>query len=219
MLCPAAPIHEATYPDITTIAAQIGTNAHKWAEDVLTGAVPFSAVPEQYQAIESYISYVQALQASYANKVYIEQRVTIPCLRGHGTIDTLAIKPDEAEIVDLKFGRVPVDTKDNYQLILYAIGYLSRGLHEQLGIHRVKISIIQPNSLNGVTYAFKIYTIAELLAWNEVIKRQADIIFDMVSTKEYKYHAGDNCTWCNHRYNCAEYHGMVLSNHSEAFGF
>jgi len=219
MRCPAAPICESMYPDIQTEAARIGTNAHKWAEEVLTGVLSFNDVPFEYRAIEAYVAYVQELQASCLNEVYIEQRVTIPCIRGWGTIDTLVIRPQEAEIIDLKYGRIPVGIDNNCQLILYALGYLSRGIHEGLDIHKVKLTIIQPNSSDGVTYRSKTYSVAELMAMQNYFKSQADKIFEMRETGILEYLSGEQCTWCRHRYNCKECGDYLTGYHSHMFGF
>lgn len=100
--------------------------------------------------VDEYVSYcMETYHALVAQdpqaKMYIEQRLDFSRFvpEGFGTGDCVIIANNTMCIIDLKFGKgVPVDPKDNPQLMLYAIGAL-----EDLGfmydINRVVLTIAQ----------------------------------------------------------------------------
>ena len=73
----------------------------------------------------------------------IEERVSMEEISEHiwGTADAILIGEKELEIIDLKSGKFPVDVENNTQLLIYALGALSRYGNEDTV---VTMTIVQP---------------------------------------------------------------------------
>lgn len=140
-----------------------GTEAHDWADKVLTGKVPIQEVPEDFRNhLEGYINHCAAIADNALGchgKVYNE--ATVPLFyrpKDKGTLDFAAIVPPETitefphgkiDFVDLKYGAgVPVSAKENDQLIIYLlslVGFLE--IDEMQEFHDetpVSLAIYQP---------------------------------------------------------------------------
>lgn len=119
-----------------------GTEAHDWAEKVLTGKAPIEEVPEDFRIhLEGYISHCKAIaERAHAagGKVYNEASVPLfyrP--QDTGTLDFAAVTPPgvtggpggeecptpaQIDFVDLKYGvGVKVPAEDNDQLVIYLL--------------------------------------------------------------------------------------------------
>ena len=70
-------------------------------------------------------------------------------IEGTGIADCILISGDLIQVIDFKYGKgVPVSADHNPQLMLYALGAYE-GCRLLYGIHRVKLSIVQPR-LNNI---------------------------------------------------------------------
>ena len=112
-----------------------GTLAHEIAaealqHDLLVETDEFKG--DDLDAINSYIDYVSWLSNEDDDAVlFIETKAAIPSVHDecYGTIDAAIISDDQMHVIDLKFGRqVPVDAKENLQMIMYASGMLDDDL-------------------------------------------------------------------------------------------
>ncbi len=92
-----------------------------------------------------------------------------------GTADVLILSPGKLVVGDLKGGYVYVDVEDNYQLLIYAIGAISKlafhTLVKKYGIKEVSLVIWQPRS--GGTKKIEM-TIDEVLDYKPFFKRAAE---------------------------------------------
>lgn len=119
----------------STDYADEGTEAHDWANKVLTGEIPIQEVPEEFRLyLEGYINHcagIADMARASGGKVYHE--ATAPLFyrpQDKGTLDFAAITLTEngkrIDFVDLKYGvGVPVSAMGNDQLIIYLLSLVS----------------------------------------------------------------------------------------------
>ena len=115
---------------------------------------------------------------------------------GFGTGDLVIISDNVIEVVDLKFGKgVPVDAKENTQMMLYAVGALN-----QFGclydIEKVSITIVQPRLDSISTHEIDVN---KLITWAEnVVRPKAKLAIE----GKGDFSAGEHCRFCKGRFNC-----------------
>jgi hypothetical protein len=211
---------ETQFPDSTSSFAQEGTWAHEYAELLLTDFIfkmdlklftrrldtvmaETFATAENYEAVESYVSFVQgrikqARAKDAASVVMLEQRVDfsewVP--EGFGTGDVVIVSNGTLEIIDLKFGKgVQVEAQDNSQLRLYALGAWNE--FEMLyDIETVRMTIMQPRLNHISTDEMKL---TDLVEWADgYVKPRAD----MAANGEGEFLPGEHCRFCKARFTC-----------------
>jgi hypothetical protein len=211
---------ETQFPDSTSSFAQEGTWAHEYSELLLTDylfkmdiklftrrldtvmAETFASA-ENYEAVESYVSFVQgrikqAREQDKSSLVMLEQRLDfsewVP--EGFGTGDVVIVSGGTLEVIDLKFGKgVKVEAFGNTQLSLYALGAWNE-FSMLYDIERVRITIVQPRLNHISTDEFDL---AQLLAWAEdTVKQKAQ----MAMNGEGEFVAGEHCRFCKARFTC-----------------
>lgn len=188
---PSARIEEAL-PDRGSSYANDGTAAHAFSElrlRFLLGKITKAEYMEAYEAnkvlhaefvnewvvsdweaIDSYVSYVLAEAAQLDAKVYIEQKVDYSkyAQGGFGTSDVVLVSKTNRIIkaIDLKWGKgVPVSAMDNPQAKLYTLGALlafdpdATGLfdHVEWAIHQPRLEYVGEDECSTT----------ELLDWAE----------------------------------------------------
>ena len=210
---------EATLPDTTSKAAQIGTLAHELAElklrkalgiDPLT-ARKYSAAVKKIKADELYendidgntdfyVDYIQRIVHAFPSAPYIavERRVDISAYvpEAFGTSDCIIIGGRQLHIIDYKNGQgVPVPATDNPQMKLYALGAL---LHYRMlyDIETIHVAIVQPKVWDEPSEWS--LPASELLAWGESIKP----IATMAYAGEGEYAPGEHCGFCRAKNTC-----------------
>lgn len=117
-----------------------------------------------------------------------------------GTADLVLWNPMKKilKVVDLKYGRVPVDVKDNTQLILYAMGALwSLKIKDA---QTVILGICQPRAAGDLP-AIREWTM-DAEEWQDVRKRTA-LNIRWVRDNPDVLRAGDWCLYCPHKLSCA----------------
>ena len=195
---------EDQFPDEISEAAAEGTLAHELCELKLrhyfftpdfTKAKYTRAVnklkkdpiweDEMNGCTDEYLDYIKSCAMGFPAPptVRIEDRVNFSkytCSRegdpieGTGIADCILISGDLIQVIDFKYGKgVPVSADHNPQLMLYALGAYD-GFRLLYGIHRVKLSIVQPRLNNidewecGLEELLKFGTYAKMraaLAW------------------------------------------------------
>lgn len=224
---------EATLPDTTSKAAQIGTLAHEMAElklrkalgiDPLTSRQFSAAIKklknnELYEAdidgnTDKYVDFIQTLVHSFTSPPYIavERRVDISAYvpEAFGTSDCIIIGAKRLYIVDYKNGQgVPVPADNNPQMMLYALGAL-RAYSLLYDIAEVHVAIVQPKVWDEPSE----WTLpaSELLAWGESIKPVAAAAF----AGEGEYSIGEHCGFCRARNTCRARVEQLLSVEEKA---
>jgi hypothetical protein len=211
---------ETQFPDTTSAFAEEGTWAHEYSELLLTDYLfkmdiklftrrldtvmsETFATAENYEAVESYVSFVQgrikqARERDKSSVVMLEQRLDfsewVP--EGFGTGDVVIVSGGTLEVIDLKFGKgVQVDAKDNSQLRLYALGAWNE--YEMLfDIENVRMTIVQPRLNHISTDEMKL---TDLVEWADTyVKPRAD----MAMNGEGEYVPGAHCRFCKARFTC-----------------
>lgn len=130
MACPGSVRLENQMPyDPPGEAAAIGTAIHELSERILNGhEIDDPDVnPEHLAMAQEYADFINNLVEKPRKKL-IEVNVDAGLKSLHpslgGTADAVLVDGDHLIICDLKTGRVPVEAKDNKQLLTYALGVM-----------------------------------------------------------------------------------------------
>lgn len=219
--CTAAPGFEQQFPHGTSEYAEEGTLAHEICE--IFGRNAFGQLdnedadermrdlatherfdPEMLTTAHFYVEKLQEATLGYASApaVFFEVRVPlgdwIP--DGFGTCDCCMIGGDTLHIFDYKHGKgVKVESEDNPQMRLYALGALAkfRPIYGD-SIKRVITAIIQPRITEDVSE--EEMTVEDLLAWGDSqVKPRAQAAF---TGDGAEFHAGDWCRFCAGKARC-----------------
>lgn len=232
--CPPSAKLAAQYPAKTSDYAEAGRVAHAIAELKARkhfvepmSARSFAGYMRKYKADPHYDAGMEAATDMYLDTlkdiamgydsapfVALEQRVSFDDIvpGGFGTADCIMISGDTIIIVDYKNGQgVPVEAKDNSQLMLYAWGAL-RSYHPIYGgmLRRVIMVIVQPHA-GGVKQHQT--TVDALTEWaHDVVAPTAALAADGAGV----YQHGDWCHFCPAKGNCRARAEAMLALEPEA---
>ena len=148
--CPASYHMERELPDTSSVYAERGHFLHKIAYDLLvTQGLPLfknysleGLTPEEIHAVKSYVDFINQQKGQR----YLEQTVYFSDFvpEGFGTADAIILDNNTLKVIDFKTGRgIKVAAKDNYQLILYALGALQLASNKDYKIDMVELTIHQ----------------------------------------------------------------------------
>ena len=163
--CPAS----INSPSIAGKAAEAGTLRHeimeKWVEGSLTAGWPLTGIPGGVdptawadtklcrEYLEKHPVFQGALEGRPGFAVRAEQTVHWGAPFGlkdpedyYGTVDVILSGPEVYEILDFKFGWVPVEAKRNFQLYLYQNGAISNPRIPFTPGAKIRHTILQPNA-------------------------------------------------------------------------
>lgn len=214
--CPPSARLEETFPDSTTEYAEEGTLAHAIGELKMRkkfieplGPRAFNnrlkklqenplCQKEMLNHTETYLDFVQSLVHKYISRPFVDVETKVDFSawipEGFGTCDCIIIGESTLNIVDFKYGRTFVDSEENPQMKLYALGALA--LYKVLfNIESIILHIVQPR-INNIS-SFEISPLA-LLEWGENIKNVARTAFK----GEGKFSSGDHCKFCKAKHVC-----------------
>ena len=207
-------------PDRQTAFTLEGTTAHRLAE-VRLGRIydlisdrEYRAGIREVQASEFYSAEMEEYVTKYVDwvtEVYgevrrqsedcellTEQRLDFSSWvpGGFGTGDVVIIADGTLTVIDLKYGKgVPVDARENPQLMLYGLGaYDSFSLSND--IRRVRMIINQPRLDSISEYELPV---EELLRWGEEVVKPRAL---MAMEGKGEAHPGDWCRFCKCRAIC-----------------
>jgi hypothetical protein len=158
---------------------------------------------DMIKCAEVYVDYVNRRKEELDAKMLIEERVSMEEISEHiwGTADAILIGEKELEIIDLKSGKFPVDVENNTQLLIYALGALSRYGNEDTV---VTMTIVQPRSWHkdGAIRSYSM-SAANLVEWGyETLKPAADACDE----EEPQYNPSkETCRFCNAKDICDSY--------------
>lgn len=186
-------------------AAEIGTRAHQLAEDVLTGKLKSAkddetVTDEMAQDIQGYVNYVNDRQFDTFS---IEQRVHYSdvAAKGFGTADVVGIKGKTLYVIDLKYGRYPVQADQNLQGILYLLGAWKLYPDSENFV----FEIYQPRIDN---YSKCSYTKKELISWSAWLKERATLAMTKGAPRTA---SSDACKFCAAKSHCSTYFNFMSS--------
>lgn len=202
---------ELEFENTGSESAREGTAAHALCEHKLKRALhmrsrrPVSDYDsdEMEECTDAYAEFVMeqyeaAKQVCEDPVILIEQRLDFSCYvpDGFGTGDCLIISDDRLHIIDFKYGMgVLVETEDNPQMKLYALGALA--VYDALyDIREVSMTIFQPRRENVSTWTIPV---EDLKAWAEnELKPRAKMAYD----GKGEYLPGEWCTFCRAAVRC-----------------
>lgn len=154
--------------------------------------------------------------AGKAYTVLIEQRLDysqwVP--EGFGTGDLVVVSEHCIWVRDLKYGKgVAVQSEENYQMMLYALGAYSELSFAYDEINELDVGIIQPRISNNTSWRVPLKT---LLAWGDSIKPAAQLAWE----GKGEFRPGSHCTegFCRARFTCAARAKANLAAATEEFG-
>lgn len=218
--CPASVRLEEQFPDEGSSYAAEGTAAHALAElkllaatgrisqkDFTERASELGTDAERDEYTEGYKDYVLERFAVVSSecpdaKLSVEERLELSeyVPDGFGTGDAVIVGFHVLEIIDLKYGKgVPVSAQDNSQLMLYALGALTR--YDWLyDVRKVRMHIYQPR-IDNVDVCEK--DTEELYMWGSWVRQRAKLALK----KNAECVAGDYCDsgFCKARPICRAY--------------
>lgn len=218
--CTAAPRFEEQFPDgETSIYAQEGTLAHKFCEEVANynfhnqDKRTFNRHIEKLkkdplyqeemdQTSRFYGNYLWEKYLSFESKPFTVQEDRVDLTDwipdGFGTCDSVMIGSGRLHITDYKHGKgVAVDSKNNPQMRLYALGALKKYMPIYGDtIKVVSMAIVQPRITEDVDEEEMI--VEELLAWGERIKP----IAEKAHNGNGEFLPGTWCRFCKGRNVC-----------------
>lgn len=221
--CPGSVALSKDIPDQSSSFAREGTAAHTLAELVLTEkiakaekvlgktiTVEGQAITVDDEMVASITTYVNdVIDATPVNAIrLIEERVDyshpIAQTGAFGTADVIVISGDEIQVHDLKYGKgVQVDAKENWQLMLYALG-----AYELYGIagdfKSIRLFIHQPRLHHLSEW---VLSVEDLLAFGEDMKARAARVF---SSPDEMNPGEKQCRWCKAKATCPALQKQVM---------
>jgi hypothetical protein len=117
-------------------AANRGTNMHEMFAEIMRLSNP------DCQQMAKAIAYVSLVRSQRRFKVLVEQSIRVEWLitRPWTTVDLVFYTADEIHVLDLKTGVIPVEVKDNEQLMYYGASFF--GLAPKA--KGIRLHIVQP---------------------------------------------------------------------------
>ena len=205
---------------VSGAAADLGTLAHEYAANILSEECGIDDIPDEdmRRAVSRYIGFINDLEDGYPEdpNYLIEEQVDLQHLGGDcwGTLDYASWNiGQDLYVVDYKNGVVPVEVKDNKQLLTYATGICEKVGYD---FRYIYIVIVQPRAahINGEIRSCRYPP--------ESIKRFRDKglipAIKRVKAKHATLAAGTWCQYCPAIGNCPEIVGTAQSLAKIEFG-
>lgn len=218
LACPASLNHDK--PDEPSASALEGTAAHHLAERCWLLGVEASTFlgseidgfvvdQEMVDGVQIYLDCVQSTlqELGPTATVWTEQFMESSMSPDFGgTIDCLIQTPDQAVLIDFKYGFQPVEVVGNTQLLCYAT--MVPGVHNK----RVRLCIVQPRAHHDE---------GPVRSWEVPELRVAAFALQVRGAIEdgpsEKFSAGDHCQWCPRRSDCPELYTLATECAAKAF--
>ena len=217
-----------------SIFAQEGTAAHSLAEACLSAKDGIKDADsfisdifeghivdyEMADAVQVYLDEIKTtIKANPGSTIQVEKHFDLSWLHPgmFGTNDCSLHSPiyNLLYIFDYKHGKgVPVEVKNNSQLMYYALGAYHNLKELGLSVDKVIMTIVQPRASHkdGPIRSWEI-SIDELKAWSKELKNAA------LETEKpnAKLKAGDWCRWCDAQGMCTAIHDKALATAQAEF--
>jgi hypothetical protein len=196
--CTASIAATAHIPKDDSVYASEGTEAHDWAEGVLSGTTVIDEVPLGMRPyIQAYVDHCNSLRPDAAHEVFIEAKVPLFYMpEENGTCDFAIISNDRIWIRDYKHGAgVLVEAEDNLQLAIYAQSFIDANadLYDFSPTTIVDIGIVQPRYRGEDIVRTWELTIADL---QEFCKDVTSAV-EKIRSGDTEFVPGEEtCRWC-----------------------
>lgn len=141
----------------------------------------------EMQAMLMCLQYMADLRATRRFKVLIEHTMKATWLQQEPstTADTVFYTQDEIHVIDLKWGRIPVEVIDNVQLLYYAATYG----HLAPKAKGVTVHILQPMAAGCDSWFISTTRLAQFM--DEARKAEQKLL-----AKDVTFGPSDHCTFC-----------------------
>ena len=212
--CPPSAWLCEQFPDLGSVFAAEGTEAHSLCEYLLGKYLDHSDLVDPRPGMQYYTSEMEECCQDYADyvaelveglkkdgfcpAVYVEQRVDLRRFipESMGTSDCVIVGQDEIVIVDFKYGMYPVPAT-SLQLRIYALGAceMFSALYDFTSVRMV---VYQPRLGNVDVCSM---TVSDLYAWAE---GELSIRAQSAFTGQGEYAVGEWCRNCRARRQCRE---------------
>lgn len=197
--CTKAPRFEEQFPRTESEFAKEGTTAHEVCEAILRKkdqeVKDIAGVTDDMKMYANhYNSYIQEIANTYKDPlIEIETRLDLSDYipESFGTADCIIIGDNDLHVIDYKYGLgVEVSALNNPQMMIYALGALSKYGWMYEGITKVHMHIFQPRMHNICESSMSVIQLKE---WGEsVLVRKAKEAFN----GEGEYRVGEWCRFC-----------------------
>lgn len=189
-----------------------GTEAHEWAEKVLTGQLTLEEVPEFYTLATGKKNPMREPVSAYVHEClrianedsglepFIEAKVPLFYSPGEtGTMDFAVVSQDRVRVRDYKHGAgIYVEVVDNAQMAIYALSFMLMLEDEDLYTFspdtEVEIGIVQPRHRLWQPDVYWTLSYHDLKAFCVHIQKANDIITEGIDTVFRPSY--DACLWC-----------------------
>ncbi len=193
MTCPGSVKQEEKFPDVSSAAAEEGTQAHDVAERYLKGEI------DSYEGwdLQVYFDHIEKVRSESSDTIQelIEYRVFydnwVP--EGSGTADYILLDFDQRhiDVIDLKYGQgVKVFADNNSQGKLYLAGAYQE-FDFLADFKTMRFTIVQPrmDHIDSVEYE-----VPEIIEFAEAAGKVADLIY---SDADLPLNPSEKaCQWC-----------------------
>ena len=226
--CAGSLAMEKDKPDTSSKYADEGTAAHSLATDVLRSGIDIStclndripvldddgnvrstwtANEEMIENVGYYVKFIRDLVAEGSN-LLVEQKVNFAPWFGldedeaWGTADAVLFGMTHLHVVDLKYGRgVAVDSEDNEQAMLYALGALNT--FGELGeFTLVSITIHQPRVGRPSTWTINVDVLKAWAKANYDAAQAAKAAYTAENLSNFLTPGTKQCRWCKAKAEC-----------------
>ena len=198
--------HEEIPPDVGSAYADEGTQAHDYAEAILSGRLNIDDIPLQFQKhVGYYVDHCFSLVTPGA-EVFIESKVPLFYQESDtGTCDFAVVSEGRITVADLKYGAgVLVEAENNKQLAIYAYSFAKslakEGLWTPHHTWTVEMQIIQPRHHADTPVRTWTVTLGDLGEFCRNISEAAGRIYNGGYTE---FAPSDSaCRWCRAKSIC-----------------
>ena len=199
MACPASANLDLAIPNwvepvrVETMGAKAtGTTVHKVVQDLINTKTVTASATTKFNArdmldVGRILTYIGELWQTRRFSVLSEETVTATWLASQPqtTADVVFYTKDELHIVDVKWGKIPVDVKNNEQLLFYAVSYAPLAPKAD----GATLHIVQPKADNMESVFVSAAELQQFMA--DAIAAEAKVL-----AKDLTFGPSDHCTFC-----------------------
>lgn len=153
------------------------------------------------EAVDSYVSLVNKIYKDYGiKKIFIEENIKLKFFGNeiYGKVDCALVNEEYLFIIDLKTGRNKVETHDDSQMLLYALGFVQKLNQVNLLPKTIVIGISQEIIRNTELIS---YSLTDLKDW---YVKQANVMWEINNDKLVYRPNEEACRYCVNNVNCNE---------------
>ena len=223
LACPASVRLSHGIPNLPSAAAEEGTIAHAYAEELLRGRPIGEIDDETLKAVSVYVKFVQeelrkASPWILKEDFMIEARLDLSEVHPgiFGTADCIIVNraEDTLQVIDYKHGKsVRVEPEENEQLQFYALGALLKTGYRGAWTELIVVQPRHHHPKRGPIRRWKLPTVDVLLAFQDDLKA----IALEAESENPRIQSGSHCYFCPAKFVCPLLREKVLADCSAVF--